>query len=138
MTRKRRPQGDPIEYEIELALNPGVFIPYGASFSFVSEFEEIAAKIAKLVSSDPARAVTLYETFLAACYLKIEELDDSSGSFGPFVDEVYCGWIKGPGQKYFAGLGVKLSLDSDATIERNRRRIRDTLRISRLRRVRRV
>jgi len=94
MTRKRRPQGDPIEHEIELALNPGAFIPYGASFSFVSDLDEVAAKIAKLISSAPARAVTLYETFLAACYLKIEELDDSSGSFGQFVDELYCGWIK--------------------------------------------
>ena len=47
MTRKRRPKGDPIEQEIELALNPGAFIPYGASFSFVSELDEVAAKIAK-------------------------------------------------------------------------------------------
>jgi len=45
---------------------------------------------------------------------------------------------KGPGQKYFAGLGVKLSLDSDAMIERNRSPFREPLRISRLRRVRRV
>jgi len=94
MTRKRRPQGDPIEHEIELVLNPGAFIPDRACFSFVSDLDEVAAKIAKLVSTDPARAVTLYETFLAACYVKIEELDDSSGSFGQFVDELYCGWIK--------------------------------------------
>ena len=94
MTRKRRPQGDPIEHEIELALNPGAFIPYDASFSFVSELDGVAAEIAKLISSDPARAVSLYETFLAACYLKIEELDDSSGRFGQFVDELYCGWIQ--------------------------------------------
>ncbi len=94
MTRKRRPRSDPIENEIELALNPGAFIPYSACFSFVSDLDEVAAKIAKLVSSDPERAVTLYETFLAACYVKIEELDDSSGSFGQLVDELYCGWIK--------------------------------------------
>ncbi len=94
MTRRHRSRLDPVECEIELALNPGVFIPYGASFSFVRGLDEVAAKIAKLISNDPARAVTLYETFLAACYLKIEELDDSSGSFGQFVDELYCGWIK--------------------------------------------
>ena len=94
MTRKRRPQGDPIEQEIELVLNPGAFIPYGACFSFVSDLDGVATKIAKLVSSDPARAVTLYETFLAACYVKIEELDDSSGSFGQFLDDLYCGWIE--------------------------------------------
>jgi hypothetical protein len=94
MTRKRHPQVDPIEQEIELVLNPGAFIPYGACFSFVSDLDEVATKIAKLVSSDPARAVSLYETFLAACYAKIEELDDSGGSFGQFVDDLYCGWIE--------------------------------------------
>ncbi len=94
MTRKRLPQGNLIEQEIELALNPGAFVPYDACFSFVSDLDKVAANIAKLVSSDPARAVTLYETFLAACYLKIEELDDSTGNFGQFVDELYCGWIK--------------------------------------------
>lgn len=95
MTRKStRGRGDPIEHEIELALNPGAFIPYGACFSFVSDLDEVAAKIAKLIASDSSRAVSLYEAFLAACYLKIEELDDSGGSFGQFVDELYCGWLK--------------------------------------------
>lgn len=94
MPRKRRPQGDPIEQEIELALKPGSFIPYGASFSFESELNEVAAKIARLVSSDPMRAVTLYETFLAGCYVKAEEIDDSDGDFGQFVSDLYCGWIE--------------------------------------------
>lgn len=94
MTRKLRTKADPIEQEIELALNPGVFIPDRACFSFTSDLDEVAAKIAKLTTSDSARAVTLYETFLAASYSKVEELDDSSGSFGQFVDELYCGWIK--------------------------------------------
>ncbi len=93
MTRKRRPQGDPIEQEIELVLKPGAFIPYGGSFSFISDLDEVTAKIARLVSSDPARATTLYETFLAGCYVKAEEIDDSSGSFGQFVGDLYCGWI---------------------------------------------
>ena len=94
MTRKARANADPIEQEIELALNPGVFIPDRACFSFTSDLDEVTAKIAKLTTSDSARAVTLYETFLAASYSKVEELDDSSGSFGQFVDELYCGWIK--------------------------------------------
>ena len=83
-----------MEREIELALNPGAFIPDRACFSFVSDLDEVAARIAKLIASDPSRAVSLYEAFLAACYLKIEELDDSSGSFGQFVDALYCTWLK--------------------------------------------
>lgn len=93
MPRKQRPKGDPIEHEIELALDPGDFISDDACFSFVIDLDDVATRIDKLVSSDPARAITLYETFLAACYLKIEELDDSSGSFGQFVTDLYCGWI---------------------------------------------
>ena len=94
MNRKSHPKIDPIEQAIELALNPGVVIPDRACFSFVSDLDGVAAKIATLVVSEPSRAVTLYETFLAAAHAKAEELDDSSGSFGQFVDSLYCGWIK--------------------------------------------
>jgi len=94
MNRRRQAKADPMEQEIELALNPGAFIPYNACFSFVSDLDEVAAKIAKFIASNPSRAVGLYETFLAASYAKAEEIDDSSGSFGQFVDELYCGWIK--------------------------------------------
>ena len=44
--------------------------------------------------SAPARAVALYETFLAGSYEKAEELDDSSGNFGMFVDGLFRGWVK--------------------------------------------
>lgn len=94
MTRKPRGKDDPIEQLIEAALNPGAFIPDRACFSFVSDLDEVAAKVAELIAGDPYRAVRLYEAFLAACYFKIEELDDSSGSFGQFVSELYCGWLK--------------------------------------------
>jgi hypothetical protein len=46
------------------------------------------------MTSDPERAITLFETFIACCYEKIEELDDSDGNFGQFVVELFCGWIK--------------------------------------------
>jgi hypothetical protein len=79
---------------MELALNPGVFIPDQACCSFVSELEEVAAIIAKLSRAGPARAAALYETFLAGCYEKAEELHDSSGSFGQFTGDLICKWIK--------------------------------------------
>jgi hypothetical protein len=44
--------------------------------------------------TDPAQAVSLYDTFLAGCYEKAEEIDGSSGSFGQFVGELCCGWIE--------------------------------------------
>ena len=85
---------DPIEREIERALQPGAFIRDGQCASFVSGLEEIATTVDKLITTDPARAVELYETFLAGCHAKADELDDSSGSFGQFARDVIYGWIK--------------------------------------------
>lgn len=79
MTRKTRGKRDPVEHEIEVALNPGAFISDRACFSFVSDLHEVATSIAKLTEAEPSRAVPLYETFLAGCYEKVEQLDDSSG-----------------------------------------------------------
>jgi len=94
MTDGRRRRVDPVESEIEAALAPGRFIPDRISFTFVNELEGVAATIAKLISIEPARAVGLYESFLAGCYEKAEEVDDSSGSFGQFVSELFCGWTR--------------------------------------------
>jgi len=84
---------DPVERQIELAFQPGVYIHDRVCFSFVSGLEEIAADIAKLVGAEPARAIALYETLMAGCHEKADELDDSSGSFGQFVCGLICGWI---------------------------------------------
>ncbi len=94
MTRRRPRRRDPLEAAIEVALQPGRFIAYGAGWDFVSSLEEVAAQLEQLVRTRLERAMGLYETFLAGCYEKAEELDDSSGNFGMFVDSLYCGWIK--------------------------------------------
>jgi hypothetical protein len=85
---------DIIEREIESTLRPRTFIRDGACFSFVNGLETVAAKVAALIGSDPRRAATLYETFLAGCAAKANELDDSSGGFGQFAGDIICGWIK--------------------------------------------
>jgi hypothetical protein len=83
-----------MEHQIELALRPGEFIHDRECFSFVSGLEEVAAKIGSATTTEPASAVALYETFLAGCHAKAEELDDSSGSFGQFARDLICLWIK--------------------------------------------
>lgn len=91
----RRPaNADPLEQEIEDALQPGCFINYGSGWSFVEGLDRVEEKIANLVGSAPARAVALYEAFLAGSYEKAEEFDDSSGNFGMFVDGLFGGWVK--------------------------------------------
>jgi len=79
---------------IEAALQPGHFISYNGSHGFVSDLQEVANEIEKIVPADGARAARLYETFLAGCYEKAEELDDSGGNLGMFVESLFCGWIK--------------------------------------------
>ena len=65
----RRPAGrDPIEPQIEAALQPGSFIKYRAVWPFVEGLEQVEKKIAELVRKAPAQAVALYETFRAGCY----------------------------------------------------------------------
>ena len=88
--RKRR---DPMDSMIESALQPGRFVGWDEGFSFVSDLSRLEREIAKLVASEPARAVALYETFIAACNEKAEEVDDSDGEFGTFAGGLYCGWI---------------------------------------------
>ncbi|MGQ0668144.1 MAG: DUF6880 family protein [Actinomycetota bacterium] len=94
MSRKARQAADPLEREIEAALEPGRFVSDRACFSFVGDIEEVENEVAKLIQTAPARAVALYEAFLAGCYEKANEIDDSSGSFGMFVTGLFCGWIK--------------------------------------------
>lgn len=92
MARKGR---DPLEHAIEAALAPGAFVGYGDNWSFVEDLEVVRVGIAALIKEgEPERAVALLETFLAGCYEKSEQIDDSSGNFGMFVEGLFCGWIE--------------------------------------------
>jgi len=88
-----RGPADPIESAMEMALAPGRFISEGASDSFVRGLEEVAQQVGGIIEASPDRAVALYETFIAGCYEKAEEVDDSSGSLGAFGGGLFCGWV---------------------------------------------
>ena len=75
---------------MEEALRPGRYISEHASFTVVGELELVATRIA---GADPERAVGLYETFIAACYEKADEVDDSSGYFGTFGGSLFARWV---------------------------------------------
>jgi hypothetical protein len=72
---------------------PGWFVEDRECFSFVSDLEDAEATIAGIVRAEPGRAEWLYETFIAGCYAKGDEVDDSSVSFGMFVATLFCGWV---------------------------------------------
>ena len=95
MTRvKRRRRRDPTDHAMEIALQLGDFVDYGAAWSFVTGLEEVEGQIENLRHNEPERAIDLYETFIAGCYEKADEIDDSSGNFGMFVEDLFCGWIR--------------------------------------------
>lgn len=79
---------------MEAALEPGRFITDKAGGEFISGLEAVACQLELLIHAEPERATRLYEAFLAGCYEKAEEFDDSSGNLGMFVESLYCGWIK--------------------------------------------
>ena len=80
---------------IEHTLRPGYFVSYSASFGFVSGLEQVGEKLAALADEGRAEtAVRLYEVFIGACHEKAEEIDDSGGNFGDFVQELFVGWMK--------------------------------------------
>jgi hypothetical protein len=67
---------------IEDALQPGSYIGWDEGFSFVSYLGQLGGDIAMVVATDPARAVTLYETFLAGCNEKAGRLTTRMASSG--------------------------------------------------------
>ena len=81
MKRPPRAVTRQMEHLIETSFAPGRFVSYDATFSFVSELETVERELAKLIPTAPAQVVALYETFLAGCYEKAEEIDDSSGDY---------------------------------------------------------
>jgi tetratricopeptide (TPR) repeat protein len=90
---KRKPI-DSLEQAIEAALSSGSFISYNDAWSFVNDVQNVANDIDKIIMKEPERAVHLFETFIAACHGKADEIDDSSGNFGMLVEDLFRGWIK--------------------------------------------
>lgn len=81
---------------IEASLAPGTFIGDWHHSGFVDGLETVRARIAPLIGrkQDASGAVDLLEIFIAGCYEKSDEIDDSSGSFGAFVRSLFCDWIR--------------------------------------------
>ena len=80
---------------LEKALQPGRFIAYNASFDFVQGLEEIHTRLKAMIGAGEGAAAAAYlETFIAACYEKADEIDDSSGGLGQLVEDLFCTWVR--------------------------------------------
>lgn len=93
-TAKRKREADPIEQRIEAALQPGHFVSWRETQAFAAALEDVGKEIARLIPAEAERAVALYETFVAGCYAKAEEVDDEGGNLGCVVRDLYCGWVQ--------------------------------------------
>jgi hypothetical protein len=86
---------DPLERSIVRAMLPDRFISYQYGSEFVGSLERVKDQIDALVASGEAeRAVNLYESMIAGCYEKADEIDDSNGYLGDFAESLFCAWIK--------------------------------------------
>ena len=91
----RSKQTPPLVEAIERSLAPGTFIPYGRSGDFVRNLEQIKSQLDTMAAcGDAGPVVSIYETFLAGCYEKAGEVDDSGGNFGMFFQELFVSWIQ--------------------------------------------
>jgi tetratricopeptide (TPR) repeat protein len=91
----RRKNGDSLVRTIETALDLGRFVSERQSGDFVHDLEGVKSRVDALAAGgEVERSVRLYEMFLAACYEKAEEIDDSSGSLGMFFEDLFVSWIE--------------------------------------------
>jgi tetratricopeptide (TPR) repeat protein len=86
---------DALVRKIELALALGHFIRYDEMSDFIEDLEIVKGEIEALGRSDESnRSAELLEVFIAGCREKIEEVDDSGGNLGQFVEDLFVAWIK--------------------------------------------
>lgn len=95
MKTAKKQRRDPLLAEIEQDLMSGQYIRYDEMSEFVGQLHQIQDKLDVLVAGGEAdRAIGLYEVFLAGCYEKMEECDDSKADMGMFWPHLFCGWVK--------------------------------------------
>ena len=84
----------PLVQAIERSLAPGTYMPYGRSWDLVRDLDKVKDQLDAMVKANKARqAVEVYEVFLAGCYDKANEIDDSGGNLGDFFRELFVSWI---------------------------------------------
>ncbi|MFH0799650.1 MAG: hypothetical protein V2A66_05665 [Pseudomonadota bacterium] len=79
---------------ISKALDLGCFISWNEGSEFIGELEEVHRGLVTLAKSRPREALGCFEIFLAGCLVKGNEVDDSSGGLGMFLEEIFQSWAR--------------------------------------------
>ena len=82
------------EHQIEIALRPGQFVSTQDSYDFIGKLERVRESIEVFLPKEAKRAAGLCEVFLAGCVAKTDEMDDSNGYLGDFVQSLVCDWMR--------------------------------------------
>lgn len=83
-----------IERALEVALRPGEYIKHDFTYKFVRGLDLVEEEVAAQIEHSPGLAVELYETLIAACHEKIEEIDDSGADLGMFCARLFPAWVR--------------------------------------------
>jgi tetratricopeptide (TPR) repeat protein len=86
---------DPIEKEIEAALEPGRIIEYREARHFDDRLASVKKRIDRLIHRGGARrAIGLCEAFIAGCVEKAGEVNKSSSLRESFIEDLISTWIR--------------------------------------------
>lgn len=82
------------ETRIESVMDFGHYISWGDNSGFVDELSGLLVGLESLAKVQPTEALPLFEIFIAASLTKASEIDDSSGSLGMFMDDLFVAWTR--------------------------------------------
>ncbi|HMS17461.1 MAG TPA: hypothetical protein PKA37_11520 [Planctomycetota bacterium] len=93
MAKKNEPIAEEV---IEEALMLGTSIGYRDTCGFVDQLVALKTLVVDpLIRQETAkRAVDVIEVFIAGCFEKADELDDSHGEMAQLVCNLFCEWIR--------------------------------------------
>jgi hypothetical protein len=78
--------------KIEYSLAFGHFISWREAHSFCEELEEVLNELEDFAKENPKSALSVFEVFIAGCLEKANELDDSGGNLGMFMNDLFLKW----------------------------------------------
>ncbi|MBI3534781.1 MAG: hypothetical protein HY072_04770 [Deltaproteobacteria bacterium] len=84
----------PLEKHIENALLFGSFIAWNETSMFCNELSRTLAEVTEYAEKNPQEGLGLLELFMGGCLTKAQEIDDSDGDLGMFMDDLILTWTR--------------------------------------------
>ncbi len=82
------------EKRIENVLMLGTFIAWNETSVFCSELDRTLEELSAYADKNPKNGLNIFELFMGGCLTKCEEIDDSGGDLGMFMDDIILKWTR--------------------------------------------